>query len=133
MIIIYVPDVKKTLDFYEKAFGWKPMVYDPEGTYGDVKAGDCNIGLVREDTAEYPIHKNSIYDKPAGISIAIDSKDVLKDYNRAILNGAKSLVPPHPTYWSKLVAVVTDPWGVVFVISGPSNEDYMKKLIVYNK
>src|SRR6202035_5104801 len=44
--IAYVPDVKKTVEFYERAFGLKRSHLDDKGFYGELGTGDTKLAFV---------------------------------------------------------------------------------------
>ena len=43
--IFYVDDVEKTIEFYEKAFGFTRKFITPEGDYGELIAGETTIAF----------------------------------------------------------------------------------------
>ena len=130
MIVVYVPNVKKSMDFYETVFGWKPIVYDPTGSYGDMFNGEGGVGFVQEDSAEYPITKNNI-SKQNAFSFVVQANNMENTLKRALANGAKVIKNPHATYYSKQVAVIVDPFGIVITLTGQPQLDYMEKLIKF--
>lgn len=50
--LIYVDDVKKTMKFYEKAFGLKSGFRHESNQYGEMVTGDTKLGFVHHDTAK---------------------------------------------------------------------------------
>ena len=129
MIVVYVNDVKKTVEFYKKVFNLETVAYHPDGSYAHVQMNECIVGFVKTNTAEYPIQEIHVIDVPQAFSLVYTSKNVIGDYNNAIRNGAKVLNTPHETHWAKQVAVVSDINGVVITISGESKPEYMKEMI----
>ena len=50
--IIYVDDVKKTLEFYQRAFGFELKFLHEGKDYGELKTGDCILAFANHKLGE---------------------------------------------------------------------------------
>ena len=50
--IIYVDDVEKTLDFYQRAFGFELKFLHEGKDYGELKTGDCILAFANHKLGE---------------------------------------------------------------------------------
>lgn len=110
-----VKDADKSIEFYEKAFGFKVteavkddkgktqhvsmkmdevlIMFCPEGAYGTTKRSPKNLGV------QMPIN------------VYIYCHDVDKLYKQATDNGAESIVAPNDSFWGDRFCSVLDPDG----------------------
>ena len=49
--ILYVKDVPKTIEFYEKAFGFKRNFLAPDNSYGELKTGNTTLSFASTELA----------------------------------------------------------------------------------
>ena len=122
MTLIYVPDVQKTMDFYEKAFGLKKKTLYPGNIYGEMATGEIILGFASEDYMKKELNQiqlrsNRPINSPSSFELTFISENVQKDYQNALNSGAKAISAPHPTLWSKSVAYVTDINGIIVEIA----------------
>jgi lactoylglutathione lyase len=123
--IIYVPDVLKTLAFYEKAFGLKrKFVY--ETNYAELETGGTTLGFASEKMRKLngvETGDNRPNRKPAGIEIAFVTAKVEAAYKKAVSHGAKALKKPVKKPWGQIVGYVRDCNGCLIEICSPVKTD----------
>jgi lactoylglutathione lyase len=55
--ILYVSDVTKSIEFYEKAFGFERKFITPENDYGELLTGETTISFVSKELANSNLKK----------------------------------------------------------------------------
>lgn len=120
--ISYVPDVKATVAFYEKAFGLTAGFADDEGQFAELETGGTAIAFAQEDmvrdmgvdfTPLRPEHP------PAGVEIALVTDDVAAALDRALRAGATVVRHPERKPWGQTVAYVRDLNGMLVELCTP--------------
>jgi uncharacterized glyoxalase superfamily protein PhnB len=121
--IIYVENVGKSVEFYEKVFGLMPRFVHESGEYAELETGQTTLAFAAEKIAKENLgkefQKNSLKNTPAGIEIALIANDVEKAYNHAVSSGAIAVASPSTKPWGQTVAFVRDLNGVVVEICSP--------------
>ncbi|MFV2061497.1 MAG: VOC family protein, partial [Gammaproteobacteria bacterium] len=115
MPILYVADVQKSLDFYEKAFGFKTDVTMKEDdgsiSYANMLyKGEKLFMIIREGCQLAPdgiSPKSSKAAAPLSIYVYCDDIDVLA--KQASSNKAVVLCEPEDAFWGDRTAVLQDP------------------------
>ena len=107
--ILYVDDVRQTVDFYQRAFGLNPKFVHEAGDFGEMDTGStslafCSLRLLREmgkspgrPQAEAPCFE-----------IALVTHDVPAALQRALEAGCQLLQAPETMAWGQTVAYVRD-------------------------
>lgn len=111
--ILYVPDVRRAVAFYEQAFGLQRGFVDEEG--GDFATLNtcstalsfCSLALL-EKLGKTPGRPDP--SKPC-FEIAFTTDDVPAAVERAVAAGATLLQAPEVMPWGQTVAYVSDPEG----------------------
>ncbi|HVW21662.1 MAG TPA: VOC family protein [Opitutaceae bacterium] len=118
-VILYVPDVEKSLAFYERAFGLARRFYHSDNgkAYGELETGAArlafaSLALVREHTGQ-GVTVSGPGLPPLGFEIALISADVPAAYRRALEAGAASVAEPATKPWGQVVAYVRDADGTL--------------------
>ena len=121
--ILYVADVKQSLEFYEKAFGLKRKFMDEEESYGEMITGDTALAFANIQLAQsnFPggFRKNSPSEQPAAIEIAFVTDEVEAAYEKAIDAGANGIAAPTKKPWGQTVSYVRDINGVLVELCSP--------------
>ena len=110
---IMVRDVEKSLDFYQKVFGFETieMVKDDEGVacHGEMRYNDMIImvGLEGKYTDEMKTPKTSGVTSPITLYVYVNEVD--KFYQAAVENGAVSVGEPEDTFWGDRCCRLKDP------------------------
>lgn len=121
--ILYVESVEQTIDFYEKAFGFKRKFITPEQDYGELVSGETTIAFASIELG----HSNfkagfqpiSDSDLPVGVEMAFTSENIEFDFKRAIDSGATALTPLTEKPWGQKVGYVRDINGFLIEICTP--------------
>lgn len=118
--IMYVEDVRKTLDFYTKAFGLSVKFLHESGDYGELETGTTSLAfsstalmkkLGKEPGKPQP-------EKPV-FEIAFETQDVRAKLAIALAAGAKLVQDVRDEPWGQTTAYVSDPNGYLVEICTP--------------
>ena len=121
--ILYVKDVEKSIDFYEKAFGFSRKFVTPENDYGELLVGEttlsfCSLTLANSNFKDGFI-ESSLTNKPFGIEIGFTTDNVEETVKTAINAGGTILEQPKTKPWGQVVAYVRDIDGFLIEICTP--------------
>ena len=118
--ILYVDDVRASLDFYVRAFGLEQGFLHEGGDYGELITGETKLAfsstrLMRE------LGKNPQPPAPSQptFEIAFETEDVRSAYEKAILAGAVSVQEVRDEPWGQTTSYVADPSGYLVEICSP--------------
>lgn len=121
-IIIYVPDVKVAIAFYEKAFGLAVGFADETGDFAQMNTGATALafakeGMVRDLGVGFaPLRPEA--EAPA-IEIALTTPDVPAAVAAALAAGATLMKEAEEKPWGQTVAYVRDPFGLLVELCTP--------------
>lgn len=109
-VIIYVEDVQKTVNFYQKAFGIKVRFIHESEQYAEMETGSTALAFVDEKLFQksHSFQKNRNGNSPAGAEIAFVVDDLEKKYHKALEAGAEEWEEPVQKPWGQTVAYVRD-------------------------
>lgn len=121
--IMYVNDVKNTISFYEKAFGFSQKFLTPENDYGEIVSGETTIAFASIELAKSNLKNDFIESnttgKPFGIEMGFTSETPEKLFTKAIKAGAteveKIIIKP----WGQKVGYLKDNNGFLIEICSP--------------
>lgn len=119
--IIYTNSVEESIEFFEKAFGFKRRFIHESG-YGELESGTTALAFATHNLGISNLPNGYIKvdePKPLGIEIALISSDVQASYKKAIACGAKSLKEPMQKPWGQEVAYIRCPNGTLVEICSP--------------
>ena len=112
---LFTTDNKATVDFYTKAFGFTTS-WDGEQPNVEMALGEMRIILFPRDAFEQMVSQKFQY--PQGLNGTMELSfdvpsfaDVDKEYQNALNNGAKSVLPPTTEPWGQRTCYVADPDG----------------------
>jgi lactoylglutathione lyase len=121
--ILYVKDVPKTIEFYEKAFGFKRNFLAPDNTYGELNTGNTTLSFASRELANTNLKngfiESDINKKPFAIEIGFTTEDVEMTINAAVKAGATIVENTKAKPWGQIVAYVRDPDGFLIEICTP--------------
>lgn len=121
--ILYVKNVSESIEFYEKAFGFKRKFITPDNDYGELLSGDTTISFADVQLASSNLSngfKVSVRDeKPFGIELGFTTEDVELVFNQAVKMGALPLEKIKVKPWGQAVAYVQDINGFLIEICSP--------------
>lgn len=121
--ILYVPDVAKSLSFFEAAFGLKRRFLHESGAYGELETGETTLSFAAHELGDtnFPgghVRANESA-KPLGVEIALVTDDVPSAHQRAIEHGASELSAPAQKPWGQTVSYVRAPDGTLIELCTP--------------
>jgi lactoylglutathione lyase len=121
--ILYVKDVSKSIEFYEKAFGFKRKFIAPGDGYGELDTGSVILAFASHGQAASNLPEgfteSSIKEKPFGFEIGFTTNDVDAAYDKAVKAGAIEVVKAKTKPWGQVVAYVKDLDGFLVEICTP--------------
>jgi uncharacterized glyoxalase superfamily protein PhnB len=124
--ILYVKNVEKSIDFYEKAFGFSRKFVTPENDYGELLVGEttlsfCSLTLANSNLKD-GFTESRLTNKPFGIEIGFTTDNVDETVKTAINAGGTILEQPKSKPWGQVVAYVRDIDGFLIEICTPITE-----------
>lgn len=120
--ILYVEDVKKTLEFYKKAFGLKEKFFHDSGMYAELETGATVLSFASYEMAlanEIGFDKNKRQKTMNDMEIAFVSSKVEEDFEKALSQGAVLVKKPTQKPWGQVVGYVRDLNGFLIEICSP--------------
>ncbi|MFI7059841.1 VOC family protein [Kribbella sp. NPDC050124] len=115
--IVYVEDAKASIEFFERAFGFK-------GTYWDNGAGMVDAGGTQVHFATYAVGQRHLREigKPGAVAfeLSLTSEDVEGDFQRAVEAGAESLQEPEKSPWGQVTSYLRCPDGTIVDLASPA-------------
>jgi lactoylglutathione lyase len=121
--ILYVPDVSRSLDFYESAFGLKRRFLHESGLYGELETGGTTLSFAAEPLAQSNLpggfEPASLTRRPAASEVGFATADVPAAFQRALTAGAVQVAAPNTKPWGQVVAYVRDPDGHLIELCTP--------------
>ena len=121
--ILYVEDVARSLDFYERALGLERRFLHDSGEYGELETGATALAFATHGLAASNLP--GVYDEAAEDSgrppfeVCFVTEDVEGAYGRAVGAGADAITEPQTKPWGQEVAYVRDPDGNLIEIASP--------------
>lgn len=123
--ILYVQDVTKAIEFYEKAFGFVRKFVTHDNDYGELFVGETTLSFVSITLAKSNLTggftESNLTDKPFGIEIGFTTEDVEEAVTTAKNAGATIVENPKTKPWGQIVAYVRDIDGFLIEICTPMN------------
>jgi uncharacterized protein len=123
-VILAVSDLTRTLDFYERAFGWPRNERIDYTNYVELLPADGgSVGLYErdgfaEEVGADPVDVPSGQVPPAYVYTRVD--DVAATAARIEAAGGRPLSPLRPRAWGETAAWFADPDGNVVAVAGTS-------------
>lgn len=121
--IIYVSDVKKSLNFFEKAFGLNQKFIDPSGDYGELETGETTLSFATHSLGNANLPDGYVASdrsaKPLGVEIALVTDPVEIVHQQAISAGAVEIAAPKTKSWGQVVSYVRCPDGTLVELCTP--------------
>lgn len=118
--ILYVSDVKKTIDFYTRAFGFEPKFVHEGGDYAELDTGGTTLSFsshnLIKSLGKDPQAAN--YLKPS-FELAFVIDNVAAAVDKAVAAGAVLVQAPHDVPWGQTIAYVADINGFLIELCTP--------------
>ncbi|GAB4090087.1 VOC family protein [Hydrogenophaga soli] len=110
--ILYVPDVRASLRFYEQAFGLATKFLHEGGDFGELDTGGTSLAFCSLNLLQQMGKTPGRADVARPVSeVAMVTADVPAAFARAVAAGATPLQAPEDMPWGQTVAYVADPDG----------------------
>lgn len=121
--ILYVTDVAKSVDFYEKSFGFTRKFISPDNDYAELSTGSTTLSFASLELAKSNLKngflQSRIEQKPFAIEIGFVTDQVEKVLEKAVAEGANLVEPPKTKPWGQTVAYLRDIDGFLIEICTP--------------
>jgi catechol 2,3-dioxygenase-like lactoylglutathione lyase family enzyme len=121
-VILYVPDVARAVEFYERAFGVPRRFVHESGSYAELETGATALAFAEETfvASTCPgFAPNRPTSASAGAEVAFVTADVPAAFRHAVASGAAPLVDPVAKPWGQVVAYVRDLNGFIVELCSP--------------
>ncbi|RUR08456.1 VOC family protein [Legionella sp. km772] len=120
--IIYVDDVRASLNFFEQAFGLKIRFYHDSG-YGELETGNTTLAFASHALGANNLPEGYIATnesvKPLGIEIVLITDSVPHAHQQAVMAGGISLQDPVDKPWGQTVSYIRCPDGTLVELCSP--------------
>lgn len=121
--ILYVSDVTKSIEFYEKAFGFSRKFVTPENDYGELLTGETTLSFASVNLAKSNLKEgfleSNMANKPFAQELGFTTEDVQVVVDAAVSLGATLLETPKTKPWGQVVAYIRDLDGFLLEICTP--------------
>ncbi|MGD9637628.1 MAG: VOC family protein [Alphaproteobacteria bacterium] len=118
--ILYVENVKATMDFFCKAFGLKIKFIHESGDFGELETGNTTLAFssisLMNKLDKYPGKPNP---KSPVFEIAFETDDVASALKTAVQAGATIIQDVKEEAWGQTTSYVCDPNGYIIEICSP--------------
>ena len=120
-VIVYVPDVAATVEFYTAVFGLELRFIHDSGHYAELETGATALAFANErfTPTKGLFAANRPEQQSAGAEVALVSEDVERSFERAVNYGAKIVLLPVRKPWGQVVCYVKDNNGFLVEICSP--------------
>ncbi|WP_343604017.1 VOC family protein [Fluviicola sp.] len=123
--ILYVSDVRKSVEFYSRAFGFDVKFIAPGDDYAELLTGNTTLSFASHSLANSNLkdgfQESTPGAKPFGIELGFATRDVEAAVNKAFAEGASLVEKPKEKPWGQVVAYVRDPEGFLIELCTPMN------------
>lgn len=124
--IFYVNDVTKSIEFYEKSFGFERKFITPENDYAELETGQTTISFASVELANSNLRdgfiESNLMKKPFATELGFVTDNVNKIVKIAENNGATIIEEPKEKPWGQTVAYLRDIDGFLLEICTPMNQ-----------
>ena len=118
--ILYVENVAATLDFYNKAFGFKTKFLHEAGDYGELDTGTTTLSFSALSLmSELGKHPGNATATAPTFEIALETHNVQASLQQALDCGANLQQDLKEQPWGQTTSYVTDPNGFLIEICSP--------------
>jgi catechol 2,3-dioxygenase-like lactoylglutathione lyase family enzyme len=122
-VIVYVPSVARSIEFFEAAFGLQRRFLHESGTYGELSTGETALSFAAHELGDMNVPGGHVRanesSQPLGMEIALVTDDVAAAHSRALANGASELAAPTQKPWGQVVSYVRAPDGILIELCTP--------------
>lgn len=123
-VMVWVPDVRRTTELWDRAFGIRPRWVRDEGDYAQLDTGATTLQFADESAAPASgvvVARNRLDQPAAGVQVTLAVPDVPAAYGTALAAGAQPVAAPVTKPWGQSVAYVRDLDGLLVELSSPGD------------
>ena len=118
--ILYVENVTKSIEFYEKSFGFSRKFITEENDYGEIITGETTISFASKNLANSNLKngfiESDLKNKPFGIELGFVTENVAETIESAKNNGGIIIEEAKQKPWGQLIAYIRDLDGFLIEI-----------------
>ena len=118
--ILYVENVTKSIEFYEKSFGFSRKFVTKENDYGEIITGETTISFASKNLANSNLKngfiESDLKNKPFGIELGFVTENVAETIESVKNNGGIIIEEPKQKPWGQIVAYIRDLDGFLIEI-----------------
>ena len=121
--MLSVGDMRRAMDFYTKAFGFKvhQVMDSPQGPiHAELQLRDTRLMLSPESRQQGSLSANSIGNTPVTLYVLVEKVDDI--FSAAVAAGGKVLMPVADMFWGDRCGMVGDPDGNKWMIATHKSE-----------
>ena len=122
-VILYVPNVSQSLEFFGAAFGLKTRFLHESGTYGELESGATALAFAAHELGRAHFQDGYVAASeskvPLGMEVALVTDDVSQAHARAVAAGATEVAAPVAKPWGQTVSYVRAPDGCLVELCSP--------------
>lgn len=123
-VILFVKNVPKSLEFYERAFGLARRFFNDDNgkAYAELDTGAARLAFCSLELMKSQVNRDVVLaapDKQLGFEIALVTTDVPALYARAVKAGAVPVSEPATKPWGQTVAYLHDCDGHIVELCTP--------------
>lgn len=119
--ILYVQDVRKAVDFYERAFSLTRRMMTDDGSYAELDTGSTRLAFASLDMAKSHlpdgVTPHDASGTPQAVELAFVTDDVEAGFKQALAAGATAVAEPEQMPWGQVVSWVRDPEGILIEVA----------------
>lgn len=119
---LFVSDVKKSLAFYEAAFGFTALP-DPKDMHAVMRYKEFTLMVYSNDCGGSGVQTPAVSGHPSPMNLYIYVDDVDALHRRAVEAGARSDSEPKSTFWGDRIASLTDMDGYSWLFATKDKAD----------
>ncbi|WP_407478803.1 VOC family protein [Elizabethkingia anophelis] len=121
--IFYVKNVTKSIEFYEKSFGFERKFITPENDYGELNTGETSIAFASLELANTNLADGftptNLNKKPFATEIGLITDKPENTVQQSLQYGATLVQEPLQKPWGQTVAYIRDIDGFLIEICSP--------------
>ena len=118
--ILYVENVTRSIEFYEKSFGFSRKFVTEENDYGEIITGETTISFASKNLANSNLKngfiESDLKNKPFGMELGFVTENVAETIKSAKNNGGIIIEEPKQKPWGQIVAYIRDIDGFLIEI-----------------
>lgn len=124
--ILYVPDVERSIAFYENAFGFSRKFITPENDYAELMTGETILAFASKTLADSNLSngftESRLAEKPFGIELGFVTEKLEEILEQSQKAGATIIESIKVKPWGQKVAYLRDLDGFLIELCTPMRE-----------